>query len=149
MYNLLVSFSAYVSVVLLQWFRVVAVPGSMHSPFFLFFPKLIFIFIITVAAQRLSKRSAKRQKVIQPAWCQFYPSAVLSGRRVSNHAWCQFYPSAVLYSAGYSSRATGSLLIWRIRSLQTPSSNSAYIMSMPKRTVAIRGVYVRICRSLV
>ena len=71
-----------------------------------------------------------------------YPSAVLSGRRLSNHARCQFYPSAVLYSAGYSSRATGSLLVWRICSLQTPPSNSAYIMSMPMRMVAIRVVYV-------
>ena len=60
---------------------------------------------------------------------------MLSGRRLSNHARCQFYPSAVLYSAGYSSRATGSLLVWRIRSLQTPPSNSAYIMSMPMRNV--------------
>ena len=35
------------------------------------------------------------------------------GRRLSNHTRCQFYPNAVLYSAGYSRRATGSLLVWR------------------------------------
>ena len=39
----------------------------------------------------------------------------------------------MLYSAGYSSRATGPLLVWR--SLQIPQSNSAYIMSMPMRNV--------------
>ena len=39
------------------------------STFSFFFPKLIIIFIITITArttQRLSKRSAKQQKVIQP-----------------------------------------------------------------------------------
>ena len=39
------------------------------SPFSFFFPKLIIIFVIAITArttQRLSKRSAKRQKVIQP-----------------------------------------------------------------------------------
>ena len=36
----------------------------------------------------------------------------------------------MLYSAGYSSRATGSPLVWRIRSLQIPPSNSAYLINV-------------------
>ena len=40
---------------------------------------------------------------------------------------------SAIYSAGYSRGATDSLLVWR--SLQTPPSNSAYIMSMPMRNV--------------
>ena len=71
MYNLFVSFTVDVSVVVLWWFHVVAIPGSMRgcSPFSIFFPNLMIIFIITITArttQRLSKRSAKQQKVIQP-----------------------------------------------------------------------------------
>ena len=65
----------YVNVVLLQWFRVVAVPGSIQTLLFPFFClKLEFIITITaktaqsypraVLMQRLSTRSAKRQKVI-------------------------------------------------------------------------------------
>ena len=77
---------------------------------------------------RLSKRSAKRQKVIQP------------------RAVPVFYPSAVLYSVGYSSRATGSLLVWRIRSLQTLLLG-VYNVHAHAYGGDSRGI--RICRSLV
>ena len=63
-----------VSVVLPWWFRVVAVPGSIRLSFFFGLKLSLYIIIITartaqsypraVLMQRLSTRSAKRQKVI-------------------------------------------------------------------------------------